>query len=345
MAKTPVRAAVIGLDHWYAAIPLTQALATHPDVELVGVADAEPDRAREVAAKAGGARFSESGREFLDDPSVDVIAAFAGSDRNPATCVAAAEAGKHIVSIKPLARDLDDATEILRAVRRSGVGFLPAECRGRLSPLHRQLKGWVEEGKLGRPLTATFQMWAGLPQGWPGADGPGWFVDPDRAPGGGWIDHSIYHVDLLRWLFDATVTSVSGTVANLRHTGIGVEDYGHAIVEFDNDLVATIEDTWTAVPGASRSSFSLVGTEAAVVSDTLSGKVSLSGALQPFDGWAEIPRTGGYPETVDDVVALARGEGDALGTVEDAWRNLAVCRAFYDAAASGRSVVPEPLPA
>ncbi|HZC27450.1 MAG TPA: Gfo/Idh/MocA family oxidoreductase, partial [Actinopolymorphaceae bacterium] len=143
--STPVRVAMIGLDHWYTAFPLAKAFAAHPEVEVVGIADEDPARVREVAAAAGLDDAMRSEQQLLDDPRVDVVAAFASTDRNPAICVAAAGAGKHILSIKPLANTLDDASRIRSAVHKAGVAFVPAESRQRAGALGRQLRTWNDE--------------------------------------------------------------------------------------------------------------------------------------------------------------------------------------------------------
>lgn len=339
MTSQPTKVAIVGLDHWYTAVPLAREFANRRDTELVGIWDADPARARQIADQVG-APVADSAAQLIEDESVDVVGSFISTDQNPSQVVAAAKAGKHIVSIKPLARTLDEATTIVTAVREAGVVFIPAESRVRVAAHSQQLRTWVREGHFGQPLTANFAMWTGLPQGWSGDAQPGWFADRDRAPGGGWIDHSIYHIDLLRWLFDARVTSVSGTLGNLKYPDLPVEDYGTAVLTFDNGLVATIEDTWTAPSGGFRQQMSLVGTDAAIVQDSLSGRLSLSGSLQPFGGWVQLPSPSGFATGVDDILAVVRGESEPFATVDDAWDNLAACRAFYEAASTGTAVAP-----
>lgn len=342
---SPVRVALIGLDHWYTAISLAQTLAAHDDVELVGIADTNSSHARQVAGQVGVGRVSESPAEFLEDESVELVASFVSTDRNPEICVTAAKNGQHILSVKPLANTLAGATEILRAVRAAGVAFLGAESRTRYSDHQQQIRGWVQDGKFGDMVTASASLWSGLPKGWPGADDPGWFADPERAPGGAWIDHSIYQIDLLRYVTGAAVTKVSGTKANLRYPDLGVEDYGLAIVEFDNGLVARIEDTWTAPAGTGRQEMSLLGSKSALTYDTLTGRASLSGALHPFDGWAHVTPKSMRADAIAELVATVRGQREPAATVEDAWQNLAACHAFYQATANGTAAAPEPLPA
>src|SRR5215510_7840030 len=70
-------------------------------------------------------------------------------------CREAAALGKHIVSVKPMALDLAGADAIVNAVRSAGVHFFPLESQRRLSPDGQQLKRWIDEGRIGRPLRYT----------------------------------------------------------------------------------------------------------------------------------------------------------------------------------------------
>lgn len=338
----PIKVGLIGLDHWYSAVPLAKELAGRADAELVGIVDRDLERATAVCGDLG-VPITTSPESVIDDPSVDLVASFVSTDENPDICVAAAEAGKHILSIKPMALTVADGTRILDAVRAAGVTFVGSEARGRAAPFNQQLRTWLAEGRIGRMVSASLSMWSGLPTGWPGTSGSGWWVDRDRAPGGGWIDHSIYQIDVLRWLLGAEVTAVSGTVGNLRHPDLAFEDYGHAVLTFDNGVIADVEDTWTAPPGAFWVSSQFVGTEGVVSYDSRAGRVSVRGNFDNFDGWVQLEPSPTYVEALDELFATVRGEGTPLGTVEDAWHNLAACRAFYESAATGKVVAPATL--
>jgi len=344
MASSPVRIALVGLDHWYTALPLVDSLATREDATLVAICDANVARARGVARRAGVGRITTRPAELLDDPSIDAIASLISVDQNPGVCSAAARRGKHILSVKPLARTLPEATEILTAVRAAGVVFLPSESRGRLAGYYRQLKGWINEGRFGRILTARFTLWAGLPHSWHDDPDPGWFVDAGRAPGGGWIDHSIYHIDTLRWLLGTEVARASGRIGNLKYPDLPVEDYGSSTVEFADGALAMLEDTWLAAPGASRATMELVGAEGTIAYDSLTGHMSVAGPFPPFAGWVHTAPQAMHDDGLDHFLACIRGEQRPIATVEDAWRNLAACRAFYDAVTSGHAVAPAGLP-
>ena len=338
------RFGIVGLDHWYTAIPLAEQLAARSDTELVAIADEDLARATEVANNTGGPRVTTSALELIEDPSIDVIASFASVDKNPANCIAAAKNGKHIISIKPLARTLAEASDVVAAVHDAGVVFLPAESRARDSQVSKLLRDWIQAGRLGTITSASLSVSADLPSAWPGSDNPGWWADASKIPGGGWIDHSIYQIDLMRWLLDAQVNSVSGHTANLTHAALPFEDYGHAVMTFSNGTVATMEATWTS-PGGWRSVTSLTGTKGAVNIDNLTGNVSILEPDGPFGGWTHFGMPAGAQKAdgIDAMLSAINDRGNSVGSVEDAWENLAACLAFYESSSSGHAVSPEHL--
>ncbi|GAA1220016.1 Gfo/Idh/MocA family oxidoreductase [Rhodoglobus aureus] len=338
------RFGIVGLDHWYAAMPLAQQLAARSDTELVAISDSDVSRASELAQTTGMPRVSEDALSVIEDPSIDVIASFASVDQNPGNCIEAARNGKHIIAIKPLALTLQRASEVVLAVQDAGVVFLPSESRGRDSKVGKLLRSWVDTDRVGTILSASFTVSADLPQAWPGNDSPGWWADTSRSPGGGWVDHSIYDIDLLRWLLRDEVASVKGDVANLLHDNIPFEDFGHAVIRFEGGAIATIEDSWNS-PGGWRSTSTITGTKASVNVDTLTGKISILEGNNAVGGWAHLAMPGGAQKSVqiDAMLSAIRRPQSASASVHDAWKNLAVCLAFYESSASGLVVTPERL--
>ncbi|MFC4245298.1 Gfo/Idh/MocA family protein [Gryllotalpicola reticulitermitis] len=342
--STPITFGVIGLDHWYSAIPLAKAVAAHPDAVLAGIADTDIARAQEVAAQTGDPAVTDDLFKLIEDDSIDVIASFASVDQNPDIVVAAAEAGKHIVSIKPLALTLAEADRIRAAVHKAGVVFVPGESRSRGADQNRWLKDYVESGKLGRITSAQFSLSGSLPMSWPGGEHDGgWWVDPKRGPGGGWVDHSLYQIDRMRWLLGEEVAEVSGRVANLVHRDLAVEDYGHAIVVFDGGAIASIEDTWSGPAGGWRIATSIVGTSGSLHLDTSTGMIAVLETDGTHQGWVQLVSPSDHTVGLEEILTSVRGPEKAIATVDDAWENLAAAIAFYEAAASGTAVRPPHL--
>ena len=337
----PINFALIGLDHWYSAVPLADGLKAHPETALRLIVDHDPDRGRTLADELG-VPFSTSVEDALQDPRIDAVGCFLSVDQNPAVCIRAAEVGKHIVSIKPVARTLPEAGAVVRAVEVAGVQFIPAESRSRMTEQNQRLFELVRSGSLGEIRSANFVLCGVLPKAWHDSDSHGWWVEADRAPGGAWIDHAIYQIDRLRWLLGAEPIEVVGCTANLRYPHLAVEDYGHAIFTFSDGVVATMEDTWTGAEGAWRITTTLNGTAGSLSIDTIDPRISiLSAEAEAGPSWRRLDVLDDDSDLIQPLVDRIRGQHNALGTVRDAWRNLAAARAFYDAAATGtRQPVP-----
>jgi len=322
---SPIRIAVIGLDHWYAAIPFARRVADGDDTELVTIIDTDPARAAEVAAKVGSVGTGTDPAQAMTDPTVDAVACFTSVDRSPQLCIDAAKAGKHIVAVKPIAMTLDEADAVVAAVEDAAVTFIPSESR-RSSPLAERLSQWVHGGRLGELRSGTFQMNSSLPISWPNATGPGWWVDPQRAPGGGWIDHAVYQLDRMAWLFDSPIADVTGVTGRIAHPDLAVEDYGHAIYTLASGAVVTIEDTWVAARGASSNRGALVGSAGSLYYDS----------TQQMFGWSENGGPWTYTamptdtfDTLDTLVRAVRGEQQPSSTARTARSTLAAALDFY----------------
>jgi predicted dehydrogenase len=350
MSRTACRIAVLGLDHWYSALPLIPLLARDPRVEIAGIADGDMSRAQSVAADVGVNRVVVDPAELIGDETIDAVAVWTSTDRNAGLCAAAVEAGKHVLSGKPIARTLDEATRVLAAVRSAQVHLLPGELVNRWGPAPH-VRRLVRDGLLGDIVFARCSHSAGLPWSWPDNAAPGWFADPERCAGGAWIDHAIYQIDRLRWVLGREVASVSGQVATVRHEGFGVEDWGTALARFDGGVPAELRADWYMPTTAMfQNQWELAGTGGAIRADEVAQRVRFAAVPTdgaPFDAWQEVAVApiDAMQSLAEHFVDVVTGEAQPLATAEDAWRNLAVATAFYEAAAAGRPVQVKEVPA
>lgn len=337
----PLRVGIAGMDHWYAALGTLDQLKKSASARLVALAHRDAEKARETAEQHG-VPWSTDPLEIANRPDVDLVVTACTTRQNPDVCVAAARNGKHIVSVKPMAFDMQEARRIADAVREAGVLFFPLESLVRLSASTRRYKQWIEEGRIGRPSAALTVLSGTLPnQDWPGRIvEKTWWMDPAQVPGGGWIDHAIYHVDQLRYLLGAEVERISGEIGNLRYPELELEDHGVATLRFKNGVIATLTVTWSAPPGGGLHLFHLLGTEGQIAEDnTFTGKLAVTGQFPPFSGWTLSSKpTYGGTTVIEHVAECLAEDGTPAAGIEDALRNLAVCLAFYEAARS-RTVV------
>jgi predicted dehydrogenase len=327
------------LDHWYAAEHIGPAVARGERTRLVAVSHDDTAKAQGLLRGCDADLWTTDYRAALDRDDVQIVVVLYSTDRNVAICQEAAALGKHIVSVKPMALDLAGADAIVAAVQSAGVHFFPLESQRRLSPDGLQLKRWIDEGRIGRPLRYTQMLHGSLPMAWPGSKETGWWTDAARVPGGGWIDHSIYAIDTARWLFGSEPVQVVGVSAKQRYPDMAVEDFGVATYTMANGAVAVIEDTWTADRGYGFSRSELFGSAGTITEDSnLRGTAVLRGNFG-FDGALSLePKREPRSLVVDHLVAVIRDEVAPAATVADGRASLAACLAFYEAARSGASV-------
>ncbi len=345
----PYGVGIVGLDHWYAGIGVADDLRYSKRAKVVAVAHRDEDTLNEFATERGIPVATTDYNAIAARDDVDIVVTACTTAQNVDLCLQAVGRGKHVVSVKPYAMSLAEADRLLEAVGQAGVQFLSFDAMYRLSPQGQLYKQWIVEGRIGTPISATVIQRAslrGASMDWPGRpNDKTWWRDPRQVPGGGWIDHAIYQVDLLRWLFGDEVVRVTGMAKTLAHPELPkeLEDFGVGLFEFGKGAVATIEVTWTAPAAGGLSQTQLVGTEGQILSDpTLSGKLAVCGKFEgPANGgWTTFSpparRSGGGP--VEHLIDSLERRVPTVATVADSRATLAACLAFYESARTGRAV-------
>ena len=153
MANKKLRAAVVGVG--YLGQFHAEKLAAAPGVELVAVADADPARARSVAAKFGCAAH-EDPRALAG--AVDLVSIAVPTPRHRDVALPFLEAGVHVLVEKPIATTLAEADALLAAAKKGGA-LLAVGHLQRFNPAFRALSA-----SLGKPLYIECERLAGFKQ-------------------------------------------------------------------------------------------------------------------------------------------------------------------------------------
>ena len=116
-----LRAAIIGCGNFARGQNIPNALRSER-IELAWLCDPSPEALEKAAPMVPpNVRRTRFSAEALDDDAVDLaICAVPHSEHEPLV-VAAAEAGKHIFTEKPLALSMEECYNIRRAIKRAGV--------------------------------------------------------------------------------------------------------------------------------------------------------------------------------------------------------------------------------
>ena len=211
--------------------------ASHPCAELIAVCDSDAGRARRVGERYGARRVYTDFRELVVDRELDAVAVVTPDFAHREPIVAAARAGKHVITEKPLATTLEDAEAVAEAVRTAGVRLM-VDFHTRWNPPIVIARRDIEEGALGEIVSAYFRLndTISVPTrmlSWAQQSSILWFLGS-------------HTVDTLRYLFQDEVErvySVSRSVV-LKQRGLDVADMYQSLLHFRSGVVATIENHW-----------------------------------------------------------------------------------------------------
>ena len=161
---------------------------------IVDVSDAI---AAEAAQRFGFEKSSSDWRSVIEDPEIDIIDIATPNHLHAEIAIAAAAAGKHIISEKPLARSGEEAKTMYDAVKNAGIVHMVA-FNYRRTPAVALAKKYIDEGAIGDILNfrgTYLQDWSADP------DGPlSWRFQKSIAGSGSLGDIGTHVVDLARYL-------------------------------------------------------------------------------------------------------------------------------------------------
>lgn len=206
-----------------------------PNANVVGVADKNYIRAREIAEKYKIPLVYQDYEELLMRKEVDavVIATPENVHREPA--IAAAKEGKHILLEKPIASTLNDAKDIIESCKKAGVKLMIGYVY-RFYPQMRAVFDFISEGLLGQPLTGMVRI-----------DGD--ISEANRIGGRTTVELyvGVHAIDLLLWYLQDEVIrvyaeSVEGQV--MKH--FGVYDSVCMLLKFRSGAVGYVQCGWGA---------------------------------------------------------------------------------------------------
>lgn len=133
--------------------------------------------------------------EMLKNEEIDLVDICIPSYLHAPNAVKMLEAGKHVLSEKPMALNPVDCAAMLDAHFRTGRQLMVGQCLRFYGP-YVYIKECIEDGRFGKVTSALFQRTSGLPRwGW-----ENWFCDFNRA-GGVITDMQIHDLDMARFLF------------------------------------------------------------------------------------------------------------------------------------------------
>jgi predicted dehydrogenase len=334
--KDPIRFGVIGVGLWGEVH--AEIYSSHPYARLVAVCDRDSKRAGQVAECFGAERIYQDFRDLVADPQIDAVAVVTPDFAHRDPIVAAAEAGKNVITEKPLATTLEDAQAVAEAVRKAGITFM-VDFHTRWNPPLAIARRDISEGKLGRIASAYFRLndTISVPTemlSWARKSSILWFLGS-------------HAVDTLRFLFQDEVRRVYSVSRSsvLKERGIDVPDLYQSILEFRSGVVATIENNWiipNTHPSVNDIKVNILGSRGMINMD-LTNNQMIERYLEDRSDHPDClvkPRVGdkhvgfAYESIRDFVDCLFLGK-EVQATLEDGLKVTRVILAMMESASSG----------
>lgn len=139
-----------------------------PDVRVTALCDSNPAVLAEAVRQTGLQKGFAHYQELLALQEVDAVVIATPNATHAPIALAAIAAGKHLLCEKPLAMNLAEALEMLRAAEKAGVRHMTAFTY-RFVPAMRYLAHLVKEGAIGQPYhfrACRLQDWGSRSLGW-----------------------------------------------------------------------------------------------------------------------------------------------------------------------------------
>jgi predicted dehydrogenase len=284
-----------------------QVYRSHPQCELVAVCDYSPEKAQAFAERFAVPQMFASHQAMLAGADLDMVAVCTPDSAHAGPAIDAANAGKHVLTEKPLAVSVADAEAMIEAARRNGIKMM-AQFSHRWLPAYRQTRDLLAQGKLGDPVMAyarkndrifvPTQM-----LGWAGRTSPAWFL-------------SSHDIDLVCWYFASAPVEVYASAVRkvLVARGIDTPDAVQSQVRFANGAVATFEACWIypdTFPTMTDSFIELITTDCVIHLDRKREQIEVSTA-ESFQ----------YPR---NLLAYAYEDGELHGAVELSLKHFIRC--------------------
>lgn len=318
-----------------------EAISRVDGLDLVAVADTVPERAAAAASQYQVPWFL-SLDEMLGSVDCDIVTIATPSGLHASQGAAAARAGKHVVSEKPMAISLAGADELIMACREAGVRLFVVK-QNRLNPAIQLVKRAVDKGRFGRIHSANCTVRWSRPQEyydqapWRGT----WAMD-----GGAFMNQASHYVDLIQWLAGSVDSVVAMTATQERR--IEAEDSGAAVLHFSNGAIGVLDVTMLTYPRNLEGSLTLLGDRGSVrIAGTAVNRVDtwLFAEYDDDDKLIETATTNppsvygyGHEGYYRNVLAVLRGEAEPDTDGVEGRKSLEIILAIYESARSGSRV-------
>lgn len=328
--------AIVGLGN----LAINQILPGFAKVEkskIVALVSGHRDKADKLAARYAVRPQNiynyENYEELKNNPEVDIIYIVLPNSMHAEYTIRGAQAGKHILSEKPMATSVKDGEDMIAACRRANKKLMIAY-RCRYEPFNQNLIKLAQDKEIIGPIRAVVSD-----HGFNIGDPKQWRLNKALAGGGSLMDIGVYALNAARYCTGEEPTEINAMEftdrSDIRFKE--VEDMINFQLRFPSGALANCTSSYGY---AGQNRIRVIGTKGWVELEPATGytgarlRLRLGGQLterdlQPKDHFAA---------EMDHFSECVMNDQEPLTSGEEGVRDLKYMRAIYEAAKTGKTI-------
>jgi len=303
---------------------------------VVAFVSGHPDKARKLALRYGVSERNIYNYENYDsiknNPEVDVIYIVLPNGMHAEYTVRGLEAGKHVLSEKPMATTPAECRQMIDAARRQNRKLMVAY-RCRYEPYNQEAIRIARSRELGP--TQMILADAGFPMGDPAQ----WRCNRQLAGGGSMMDIGIYALNASRYLTGEEPAEVNAMISSTPGDPRFREVEEHVVFQlrFPSGALANCTSSYGYFH---QSVFRVMGTEGRLVLDPASWYTGLRMWTERDNVINErtLPVVDHFAAEMDHMSDCVLEDKPPLTPGEEGLRDITLIQAVYEAARSGNRV-------
>lgn len=319
-----------------------EAIARHADrAELVAVCDTDPAALASAVQRTGARGFARYD-QMLAEAAADCVVLTTPSGLHARQVIEAAQAGRHVMTEKPMATRWADGLAMVKACDEARVRLFVVKQNRRNRTL-QLLRQAIQAGRFGRIYMVTVNVFWSRPQSY--YDSAAW-RGTWEFDGGAFMNQASHYIDLLDWMVGPveSVMAYTGTLAR----DIEVEDTGVAALKWRSGAMGSVSVTMLTYPKNLEGSITILGEK---------GSVRVGGvAVNKIEHWefdaphamdAQLDEASyqttsvygfGHPLYYDNVLRTLRGECEPETDGREGLKSLELLIAMYRSARDGKKI-------
>lgn len=304
--------------------------------KVTALVSGHPDKANKLAARYGvnpkNIYNYQNYDSIKDNPEVDIIYIVLPNGMHAEYTVRGFQAGKHVLTEKPMANTPADCQQMIDAGRKAGRKLMVAY-RCRYEPYNREAIRIARSGELGPTQVILADA------GWPTTDPNQWRLKKDLAGGGSLMDIGIYALQAARYLSGEEPTEINAMMYNTPGDPRfkEVEETINFQLRFPSGILANCTSSYGYTP---QSHYRVLGTTGWLDMDPATWYGGLRMRVNRGNGIEEkeLPVRDHFALEMDHMSGCVMENKEPLTPGEEGLRDITLMMAIYEAARTGKTV-------